>query len=203
MGSHLDSVPDGGAFDGALGVVSSFLAFDDLRARDALPDVPIGIVNFVEEEGGRFGITCLGSRVLTGEYDPETALALRDLDGVTLAETLEKLHVDAASFGADPVAAGRIGTYLELHVEQGKGLVDLGRPVAIGSSIRPYGAGVWRSTARPTTQGRPAWRTVMTRCSGWPGSSTPHGRPRRPTDASRPSASWRSRPTPPTRSPRT
>src|SRR5215469_14462206 len=65
-GSHLDSVPDGGAFDGPLGVVSAFAAIDVLSERGLAPARPVGVVAFVEEEGSRFGLACLGSRLLTG-----------------------------------------------------------------------------------------------------------------------------------------
>src|SRR5205823_3786450 len=58
-GSHLDSVPDGGAFDGPLGVVSSFAAVDELRARGAAPHKPLAVVNFGDEEGARFGLACV------------------------------------------------------------------------------------------------------------------------------------------------
>jgi N-carbamoyl-L-amino-acid hydrolase len=142
LGSHLDSVPEGGAFDGALGLISAFAVVDDVLTSEARPRPPIGIVNFLEEEGGRFGVTCLGSRVLTGAYDHAAALALRDDEGLTLAERLESLGVRAGAFGPDPKVKDRIGTYLELHIEQGRGLVELGRPVAVGSAIRPYGR--WR-----------------------------------------------------------
>jgi N-carbamoyl-L-amino-acid hydrolase len=65
-GSHLDSVPDGGAFDGPLGVVSAFAAIDLLRSRGFAPARPIAVAAFSEEEGARFGVACLGSRLLTG-----------------------------------------------------------------------------------------------------------------------------------------
>src|ERR1700710_690010 len=65
-GSHLDSVPDGGAFDGPLGVVSAFAALDALQDKGFQPTRPIGGVNFVDEEGARFGVACAGSRVVTG-----------------------------------------------------------------------------------------------------------------------------------------
>ncbi len=65
-GSHLDSVPDGGAFDGPLGVVSALSAIDALRDKGFEPSRPIGVVNFVDEEGARFGVACAGSRVITG-----------------------------------------------------------------------------------------------------------------------------------------
>ncbi|HEY6796748.1 MAG TPA: allantoate amidohydrolase [Kineosporiaceae bacterium] len=142
LGSHLDSVPDGGAFDGPLGVVSALLAVDALRARGVEPARPVGVVCFADEEGARFGVACTGSRLLTGALDPGRALALRDADGVTLAGALLSLGRDPVRLGADPEAVARVGVFVELHVEQGRGLVELGLPVAVGGSVRPHGR--WR-----------------------------------------------------------
>ncbi|WP_035813255.1 allantoate amidohydrolase [Jiangella gansuensis] len=143
-GSHLDSVPNGGAFDGPLGVVSAFAAVDLLRERDHAPARPIGVACFADEEGARFGVACAGSRIVTGVLPPDRALALADGDGVSLAEALRRDGIDPAGLGPDPEALARIGTFVELHVEQGRGLVDLGRPVAVGTSIWPHGR--WRVT---------------------------------------------------------
>src|SRR5919107_253876 len=86
IGSHLDSVPDGGAFDGPLGVVSAFAAVDALRGQGFQPGRPIGIVNFGDEEGARFGIACAGSRLITGALPPDRARGLADADGTSLAD---------------------------------------------------------------------------------------------------------------------
>jgi N-carbamoyl-L-amino-acid hydrolase len=137
-GSHLDSVPDGGAYDGPLGVVSAFAAVDALRARGFIPGRPLGIVNFCDEEGARFGIACAGSRLLTGALPAERALALRDSDGVTMAQALAAAG-RPADVGRDDDTLGRIRGFLELHVEQGRGLIDLDAPVGVASAIWPHG----------------------------------------------------------------
>ena len=141
-GSHLDSVPDGGAYDGPLGVVSAFAALDKLRATGIEPARPLGIVNFSDEEGARFGVACAGSRVITGAMTAERALGLRDSDGVTMAEALRSTGRDPDTIGADPETLHRIAGFVELHVEQGRGLIDLDQPVAIGTDIWPHGR--WR-----------------------------------------------------------
>ncbi|MFP4636079.1 MAG: allantoate amidohydrolase, partial [Nitriliruptoraceae bacterium] len=141
-GSHLDSVPQGGAFDGPLGVVSALLAIDELRARGITPTRPIAVVAFAEEEGSRFGVACLGSRVLTGRLPASQALALRDDEGVALAEALSATGREPRGLGPDRELLGRVGAFVELHVEQGRGLVDAGAPVGVGSMIRPHGR--WR-----------------------------------------------------------
>ena len=141
-GSHLDSVPDGGAFDGPLGVVSALAAIDKLKMDSFQPHRPIGVVNFVDEEGARFGVSCIGSRVITGALSPDRALALRDAEGVTMAEAMRAADRQPEHLGPEPEVVARIGTFVELHIEQGRGLVDLGRSVAVGSGLWPHGR--WR-----------------------------------------------------------
>ncbi|OLT42031.1 allantoate amidohydrolase [Serinicoccus sp. CNJ-927] len=142
VGSHLDSVPDGGAFDGPLGVVSSFAALDLLRSEGVAPTRPVAVANFVDEEGARFGIACAGSRVLTGALDADRARALTDSDGVRYAEALAAVGRDPADLGRDEETLARVGAFVELHVEQGRALVDLDAPVAVASDIWPHGR--WR-----------------------------------------------------------
>ncbi len=156
-GSHLDSVPHGGAYDGPLGVVSALLAVDELRERGATPHRPIGLVVFTEEEGSRFGLACLGSRLLTGALDPARARQLTDRDGVTLAEAMGATGEDPATLGADPVRLARIGAFVELHVEQGRALADLNTPVGVASAIWPHGR--WRMDF--TGEGNHAGTTAM------------------------------------------
>src|SRR6185312_16260050 len=137
VGSHLDSVPDGGAFDGPLGVVSALAAVDVLRDRGFAPSRPIAVASLIDEEGARFGVACAGSRLITGGLDADTARGLRDADGVTMAEAMTAAGHATEHVGPDAETLRRIGTFVELHVEQGRGLVDLGRPVAVGSAILP------------------------------------------------------------------
>ncbi len=141
-GSHLDSVPDGGAFDGPLGVVAAFVAVDALRSKGFVPSRPIGVVNFADEEGARFGVACAGSRLVTGALSPERALALRDGDGTTMADARRSAGLQPDRIGRDDAALRRVGVFVELHVEQGRGLVDLGSPIGVASAIWPHGR--WR-----------------------------------------------------------
>ncbi len=140
IGSHLDSVDQGGAFDGPLGVVSSFAAIDALRAAGVEPARPIGVAMFVEEEGSRFGIACLGSRLATGRMAPAEAAALRDRDGVGLLDAME-------TAGCEP-DLGRaawlddVELFVELHVEQGRDLVHRETPVGVASASWAHGR--WR-----------------------------------------------------------
>jgi beta-ureidopropionase / N-carbamoyl-L-amino-acid hydrolase len=147
-GSHLDSVPGGGAFDGPLGVASALAAVDRMRAAGLAPARPLAIVVFTEEEGGRFGVPCLGSRLLSGSLDPDAARRLTDPDGVSLADAARAAGLDPARLGPDPEALSGVSCFVELHVEQGRMLDRLPErpPVAVGSSILAHGR--WRFTVR-------------------------------------------------------
>jgi beta-ureidopropionase / N-carbamoyl-L-amino-acid hydrolase len=146
VGSHLDSVPDGGAYDGPLGVVSAFAALDLLTAQGWSPARPVAVACFADEEGARFGVACAGSRLLTGVLDPDRARALTDDDGTTMAEAMTASGHPAGALGRDDEALRRIGTFLELHVEQGRALADGGAPVGVAESIWPHGR--WRLDLR-------------------------------------------------------
>jgi beta-ureidopropionase / N-carbamoyl-L-amino-acid hydrolase len=156
-GSHLDSVPGGGAFDGPLGVASALAAVDLLKARGTTPRRPLAVTVFPEEEGSRFGVACLGSRLLTGAIDTNKALNLRDAEGNTYADVVRANGIDPRHIGPDPQALGRIGDFVELHVEQGIGLGAEGPGIAVGSSV--LGHGRWKLSIHG--QGNHAGTTLM------------------------------------------
>ena len=137
IGSHLDSVLDGGAYDGPLGVVSALAAIDLLRERGTVPSRPIAVGAFAEEEGSRFGLACLGSRLATGVTSPEAAGALRDRDGTSVLDAMLAAGVDPDLGRAAWI--DRIGCFVELHVEQGRDLVDRGAAVGLATGIWPHG----------------------------------------------------------------
>jgi beta-ureidopropionase / N-carbamoyl-L-amino-acid hydrolase len=141
-GSHLDSVPDGGAYDGPLGVVSAFAAIDLLRAGGCVPVRPIAVAAFCEEEGARFGLACLGTRLLTGAIAPEAARELRDGGGLSLAQAMTAAGLDPGRIGPDEELLASISAFVELHVEQGSALAGLGAAVGIAAGIWPHGR--WR-----------------------------------------------------------
>jgi beta-ureidopropionase / N-carbamoyl-L-amino-acid hydrolase len=141
-GSHLDSVPDGGAYDGPLGIVSAFAAIGRLRDEGFRPARPVVVAAFTEEEGARFGVACLGSRLLTGAVDPARARQLRDRDGVTLAEAMASAGHDPGLLGRDEALLSRLGACVELHIEQGSALAGLGAEVGVAAGIWPHGR--WR-----------------------------------------------------------
>lgn len=151
VGSHLDSVDNGGAFDGPLGVVSAFAAIDALRDKGFQPQRRIGVAMFVEEEGSRFAIACLGSRLATGRLDPKDAAELRDQDGVFLLDAMVAAGVEP-DLGPSPLL-NTVGRFVELHVEQGRDLIDRGRPVAVASSSWAHGRWRFDFTGEPNHAG--------------------------------------------------
>ncbi|MCW1250068.1 allantoate amidohydrolase [Acaricomes phytoseiuli] len=170
-GSHLDSVPGGGAFDGPLGVAAALAALDELHGRGIRPGHDgrrsLAVVVFPEEEGSRFGVACLGSRLLTGKIDADRARKLRDAEGNTFADVARAHGLDPEHLGSDPQGVRRIGQFIELHVEQGRGLADLESiglesygptaPFAVASSI--LGHGRWKLVIEG--QGNHAGSTLM------------------------------------------
>lgn len=141
-GSHLDSVPDGGGYDGALGVASALAAVKMLKDQGFHPERAVVLALFTEEEGARFRVPCLGSRLMTGAVDPDAARALADDDGVTLAEAMTAAGADPARLGPDEDLLDRLAAFVELHVEQGRALAPLDAALGVAEGIWPHGR--WR-----------------------------------------------------------
>jgi hydantoinase/carbamoylase family amidase len=129
LGSHLDTVPNGGVFDGALGVVAAVEVAAALHDAHVTPRHPLLLLAFAEEEGTSFGVGCLGSLGFSGRAPaPET---LRDLDGTPLVDLLRAF--DPGVPRRQP--AGSLVAYLELHIEQGPILAARGAPLAAVDAI--------------------------------------------------------------------
>jgi allantoate deiminase len=131
IGSHLDTVPHAGAFDGILGVVLGIALVELLGGRRLHFDIEV--VGFSEEEGVRFGVPCIGSRALTGEIDGEL-LARRDAAGVSVADAIRAYGLDPGALGEARVS-DRASAYLELHIEQGPVLESLNLPLGVVTAI--------------------------------------------------------------------
>ena len=136
-GSHLDSVPDGGAFDGPLGVASALAAVKELKDQGFNPERAVVLAVFTEEEGARFRVSCLGSRLMTGAITPDAARALSGDDGVTLATAMSAAGFDPSGLGPREDLLGGIGAFVELHVEQGRMLAPMGAPLGLAECIWP------------------------------------------------------------------
>ncbi|ELY56315.1 N-carbamyol-L-amino acid amidohydrolase [Natronococcus amylolyticus DSM 10524] len=125
-GSHLDSVIDGGMFDGVLGVYAGLEAVRAMQDAGLSPGLPLEVIAFTEEEGGRFSDGVLGSSVAIGDSSVADALATTDKAGVTLGEALEEIGFK----GEERLDATAWNSWLELHVEQGTRLEET--PVSAG-----------------------------------------------------------------------
>jgi N-carbamoyl-L-amino-acid hydrolase len=128
VGSHTDSVRDGGMYDGALGVVAAF-------AIAAAATVPLAVVSFADEEGARFNTPTFGSRALTGILDVEDVLGRRDDDGVSLADAMRGAGVDPAGLAGAPAALERLRGFVELHIDQSLDVVGAGAPAGIVTGL--------------------------------------------------------------------
>lgn len=115
LGSHLDSQPTGGKFDGALGVIAGLEVMRTLRDLNIETEAPIELVNWTDEEGSRFGHSLMGSGVWSGVYDRDVTYALRDLEGISVLDALEGIGYR----GEAPSAPFEADSYFELHIEQG------------------------------------------------------------------------------------
>lgn len=134
VGSHVDSVRDGGNFEGPLGVVAAIEALQTMNERGAETEHPVEVVAFTDEEGARFGFGMIGSRALAGRLDPED-LRRRDEDGVTIVEAMRRDGLDPGRIGEAARPEGSVKSYVELHIEQGKVLEDAGLPVGVVTGI--------------------------------------------------------------------
>ena len=115
FGSHLDSQPTGGKFDGALGVIAGLEVMRSLNDLNITTEAPLELVNWTDEEGTRFGRAMMGSGVWAGQFDEAAVKALRDADGTSVGEALAAIGFE----GAEPAAAFPADALFELHIEQG------------------------------------------------------------------------------------
>jgi len=156
VGSHLDSVPEGGRFDGALGVLCAVEALESLVEAKTKLRRPVEVVAWADEEGARFGVGLFGSTAVFGRLGRGVG-DRRDRDGVSIADALRALgeRGDPAAARRDPT---ELAAYLELHIEQGPRLDAAGLPLGVVSDI----VGIYH--ARVTIRGRAdhAGATVMT-----------------------------------------
>jgi N-carbamoyl-L-amino-acid hydrolase len=133
-GSHIDAIPNAGKFDGVVGVLGGLEAIRALQRSGFRPTRSIELILFTSEEPTRFGIGCLGSRMLSGTLTAEAARQLTDTSGQTLEHVRQKadMHGDLESVRLD---SGHYSAFVELHIEQGPLLERAGVPLGIVESI--------------------------------------------------------------------
>jgi N-carbamoyl-L-amino-acid hydrolase len=156
VGGHIDSVPNGGWLDGCLNVLAGLEVLRRLAAAGE-PPVTVKLVDWADEEGARFGRSLLGSSAVAGDLDPDAVRALRDRDGITLADALRAHGVDLDRMADAGRRLADAAAYLELHIEQGPVLERLDLP--LGVVLGTYG--VERNLIRFRGQSAHAGSTPM------------------------------------------
>lgn len=133
IGSHLDTQPTGGKYDGVLGTLAALEVVRTLNDAGIETEAPLCIVNWTNEEGSRFAPAMMGSAAYVGDFTTDDILSRRDAQGVSVSEALQSI-----GYGGEPVGARRLGAFIELHIEQGPileaenktiGVVDSGQGV--------------------------------------------------------------------------
>ena len=143
IGSHIDAVVDGGNYDGPLGVVAGILAAAHFKGG---PPVPLDVLAFGDEEGSRFPSAMTSSSACTGVFAP-ASLAMRDREGVTLADALKRYGKDAAAIPKAAYRKAETLAYAEVHIEQGPRLETAGEVLGVVTGI------VGQNRARVTVTG--------------------------------------------------
>jgi N-carbamoyl-L-amino-acid hydrolase len=132
MGSHLDTQPTGGKFDGALGVLAALEALRTLHDLGYETNAPIEIVNWTNEEGSRFAPAMLASGVFAGVFTPDFAYAREDRDGKRFGDELDRIGYR----GPEKIGTLKLGAMFELHIEQGPILEDEGRMIGVVTGVQ-------------------------------------------------------------------
>lgn len=135
VGSHLDAVPGGGRFDGALGVVAGLEAAAVVREHIGQMRYPLEVVSFSCEESSRFGRGTLASGIMAGTWTADDILHLTDAGGRTLADVLRRVGLDPAAVDSVRRDRGDFTAFLELHIEQGRVLEEMDVKVGIVDTI--------------------------------------------------------------------
>jgi len=156
IGSHIDSVPNGGWLDGCLGVLSALEVLRSLSADGPSP-LTVKHVDWADEEGARFGLSLLGSTAAAGRLDPDFVRGLRDVDGVCAADALAAHGVDVDRMGDSRSRLTDVVAYVEMHIEQGPVLEARDLPLGVVTGV--YGTERW--AVRFTGQAAHAGSTPM------------------------------------------
>jgi allantoate deiminase len=135
IGSHIDTVPNGGIFDGALGVLTGVEVLHTLNENNIETECPIEIIAFTDEEGARFSSGMLGSLAITGRLKEEDLSTLKDKNGITLREAMVVSGYEPSALETVKRDPNTIKAYLELHIEQGKVLGLKNLPAGIVTGI--------------------------------------------------------------------
>src|SRR5260370_8957817 len=150
MGSHLDTQPTGGKFDGVLGVLSALEAVRTMQESGYETNAPIEIINWTNEEGSRFAPAMLGSGVFAGAFPLDYADGRQDRDGNTFADALSRIGYR----GCEKAGAHKLGALIELHIEQGPILENAGATIGVVTGVQGIRV-LYLTGSRPDTHTAP------------------------------------------------
>ncbi len=156
-GSHIDAIPHAGRYDGVVGVLGGLAALRALRHAGFRPGRSIELIVFTAEEPTRFGLGCLGSRLLSGALGPERAALLQDADGHSLEFWRDRAGLAERDLSSVRITERRYAAFLELHIEQGSLLETAGTPIGAVHAI----AGPSSYRVRLTGEGGHAGAVLM------------------------------------------
>jgi allantoate deiminase len=135
IGSHVDSVYNGGNFDGPLGVLAGIEVLHAMEERGVETEHPLEVVAFTDEEGVRFSFGMIGSRALAGKLTPENLTSYKDINGVSIAEAMRACGLDPERVGEAARSEASINAYVELHIEQGRVLENEDLPAGVVTGV--------------------------------------------------------------------
>ena len=158
VGSHLDTVPNGGKFDGALGVLIGLEILTTLLENNVQTKHPIGLVNFTAEEPNPYNLSTFGSRVVTGKLKKSDIEHVHSKDGIPLVTALAAAGGSVEQIETAQLKPSDIAAFLEVHIEQGKRLLNKSIPVGIVTAI----TGIYREEITFTGEANHAGTTLMT-----------------------------------------
>ncbi|WP_080831710.1 Zn-dependent hydrolase [Cohnella massiliensis] len=157
FGSHVDSVPNGGIYDGALGVLLALEAMEVLKENGTPTRHPFELVSFSAEEPNPFGLSTFGSRTVAGKLRREHLDGVRDDNGTPLVDALRSAGGDPDRFESARRGPEELAAFLEVHIEQGLRLLDRGVPIGIVTAI----TGIYREEATVRGEANHAGTTLM------------------------------------------
>src|SRR5437868_5808938 len=132
IGGHIDSVPNGGWLDGCLNTLAGVEILRRIQSQyGGKPPITVRLVDWADEEGARFGKSLFGSSACSGKIDMDETRSLRDKDGVGLVEAIKECGIDFEKVKKSGKELANAAAYLELHIEQGPVLLDLGLPLGV------------------------------------------------------------------------
>ena len=158
IGSHLDTVPNGGKYDGALGVLIGLEILTTLLENNIQLKHPIGLVSFTAEEPNPFNLSTFGSRVVTGKLKKSNIEHVQTANGISLKTALASAGGSVETIESAKKAPGELAAFLEVHIEQGKRLLNQSIPIGIVTAI----TGIYREEITIVGEANHAGTTLMT-----------------------------------------